>query len=110
MERSKKDDLESIWDKRVEILGTKEKKGFHSNQDGRCACYFVVTVAVGVATYLTGATQETSLLTVWGYSLWWWEGTMAGWQVATSHLHLENREGNGAGLTPFYSVWTQNTG
>lgn len=39
MERSKKDDLESIWDKRVEILGTKEKKGFHSNQDVLLCCY-----------------------------------------------------------------------
>lgn len=74
MERSKKDDLEFIWDKRVEILGTKEKKGFHSNQDGRCACYFVVTVAVVVATYLTGATQETSLLIVYGGGKAQWQG------------------------------------
>lgn len=66
MERSKKDDLEFIWDKRMEILGTKEKKCFHSNQDGHCVCYFVVTITVVVATYLTGATKETFLLTVWG--------------------------------------------
>lgn len=107
MERSKKNDLEFIWDKYMEILGTKEKKCFHSNQDGHNLCSSVVTVTVVMATYLTGATKGTKFAgTVHSGGKARWQG----WQVATSHCSQETEKESGAGLTPFYSVWTQNMG